>query len=951
MKSRYLSRVITKLYRAKQACASRAIGVLFLALPLLVPSVSFAQVGASVEGVVQDQTGAVIGNATVSITNGETGQARESVTDAAGRYQIFGLGPSERYEIRAQANGFRPDVRVLSSVIAGERRVQDFQLAVGAITDRVDVRPDQPLAKSGTPALGGTLSEGQVQELPINGRDLVSLAYLIPGAAPARGFYNLAPKLTINGSSSLVTNYTVDGYDNTDLFLGGPKVQVAVSSTQNLTVMVNSYSAEYGRTGNGVFAVTTRSGGQQHSGELFYYLRPGAAFDSPNYFAPKDANGEVIDDSFQRQQFGGGSGGPLGPGTFYFVNAEIARESQDAILTSLLSVGLAPTSFHNHAVMGKVDRQWNASQVSSFRYLFGDYTHDNDIGFVGGLTLPSGGLQVNYQNHFGSWNHRSVLSGNSLNEAGVMVGRMRADWRTLDQGPRVIVTDRGATLAVIGGVSDNFFWTESDFQLRNVYTQVAGRHTIKAGGDLLSAKFDIRSGPGARGAYTVDLEGRQVRPSGPFLEIGDIPRDVRVLSYSQSFVNPIVDATQNLLAFFVEDAIRVRSDVVVTAGLRWDYDSVTNTPEGDADLNNLAPRLGLAWSPGGDTRHQVRAGYGLFFERIPFAVYSDTIFNNPSGGAISVTFAPGTAFPPPTFPHQLPRDAFQGVPINQLPPRNIQVFDPELQSPRNQQVSIGYVRELTADLAISVDYINNKGSHLIRRIDNNAPASIPAGVLRSVAAADATRPIVPAAGGFRLIEQDESSGSSQFHGLYLSARKRFSHSFAFDLAYTVSTIENDTDDINFRPVDSRRADDESGPSLNDRRHVFALNGHVRLPLEVDLMPILFLSSGQPLNVVTGGDDNGDTIFNDRPAGVARNTERTSGYSQLDLGIIRRFRLGSSVGLEARAEIFNLFNAVNYSGFFNFGASGVRPDETGTLTFQPTVAGPPRQFQFAARLTF
>jgi hypothetical protein len=233
-------------------------------------SVALAQVGASVEGVVQDQSGAVVGNATVSITNGETGQLRETVTDAAGRYQIFGLGPSERYEIRAQANGFRPDVRVLSSVIAGERRVQDFQLVVGAITDRVDVRPELPLARTGTPALGGTLSEAQVQELPVNGRDLVSLSYLIPGAAPARGFYNLAPKLTINGSSSLVTNYTIDGYDNTDLFLGGPKVPVAVSSTQNLTVLVNSYSAEYGRTGNGVFAVTTRSGGQQHAGELFY---------------------------------------------------------------------------------------------------------------------------------------------------------------------------------------------------------------------------------------------------------------------------------------------------------------------------------------------------------------------------------------------------------------------------------------------------------------------------------------------------------------------------------------------------------------------------------------------------------------------------------------------------------------------------------------------------------
>ena len=724
---------------------------------------------------------------------------------------------------------------------------------------------------------------------------------------------------------------------------------VTIGSTQNLAVMVNSYSAEYGRTGNGVFAVTTKSGGQRHAGELFYYVRPGSSIDSPNFFAPKDANGEVIDDSFQRNQFGGAIGGPLGAGTFYFVNGEVTRESQDAILTSPLAVGLAPTTFHNQGLMGKVDKQWNPSQISSFRYLFGDYTHHDDIGFVGGLTLPSAGLQVNYHNNFFTWNHRSVMA-SGLNEFGVMVGRMRADWRTLDAGPRVIVTDRGATLAVLGGVSDNFFWTETDFQVRNVYSKVAGAHTIKAGGDWLRAGFDIRSGPGARGAYTVDLEGRTITPSGSFLTLDDIPRDVRVLSYSQSFVNPIVETSQDLVAFFVEDAIRVRPDVVLTAGLRWDYDSVTNTPEGDADLNNLAPRVGVAWSPGGDPRHQVRVGYGLFYERIPFAVYSDTIFNNPDGGAISVTFAPGTPFAPPTFPNQLPRDAYQNVPISQLPPRNVQIFDPSLRSPRNQQLSLGYVREVAPGLALSVDYINNKGSDLIRRIDTNAPASVPAGAIRSVAAADATRPIVPVAGGFRLIEQDESTGSSQFHGLYVSARKTFSRSFAFDLAYTLSQIENDTDDINFRPVDSRRPDDEFGPSLNDRRHVFALNGQVRLPGEIDLMPILFLSSGQPLNVVTGGDDNGDTIFNDRPLGVGRNTERTSGYSQLDLGIMRMFRVGR-VGIQARAEIFNLFNTTNYSGFFNFGASGVRPDESGTLAFQPTVAGPPRQFQFAARLTF
>ena len=180
-----------------------------------------------------------------------------------------------------------------------------------------------------------------MQELPVNGRDLVSLAYLIPGAAPARARRNLAPKLTINGSSSLVTNYTVDGYDNTDLFLGGPKVPVAVSATQNLTVMVNFTrpSTDERETAS---AVTTRSGGQQHSGELFYYasrsqlrlaelLRPEGR--------QRRGDRRQLPAPVRRRRWR-----PAQPGTFYFVDAEITRESQDAI-----SPRRSPSASRRHA--------------------------------------------------------------------------------------------------------------------------------------------------------------------------------------------------------------------------------------------------------------------------------------------------------------------------------------------------------------------------------------------------------------------------------------------------------------------------------------------------------------------------------------------------------------------------------------------------------------------------
>ncbi len=909
-----------------------------------------AQTSAVLAGTVRDSSGQTMGGVRLVVRSASTGSSRDMLSGDHGEYEIAGLLPGHRLEIVASFAGFATVRQTVESMAAGERRLVDVRMEPAGLEERVGVTNDAVIGLSASPELGGQLLRDQVDRVPVNGRDLVSLAYLIPGAAPARGFFNLAPRLTINGASSLVTNYSVDGLDNTDLFLGGPKVPVTIGSTDNLKVLVNAYSAEYGRTGNGVFSVTTRSGSNVRAGDVFYVVRPGASLDAPNFFAPRDARGEILDDSFIRHQAGGSAGGPLvRDRAFYFGDVEITRERQDAILTSPLAVGLAPTRFDSQTATGKADVRWTPGQTSTIRYQFSDYTHDGDLGFIGGLTLPSAGLEVNYRNQFVAFGHRS-LAGNNFNELGVLIGQLRSDWRPQDAGPRVALTDRGATLAVLGAVSDNFFWTERDVQVRNVYSRLAGRHSLKAGADVLRGGFRIASGPGARGAYVVDLEGRALTLSGPFVGREDLPRNLAVLSYSQTFVNPVVEDAQVLAGVFAEDTFRAMADLTLTLGARWDYDSVTNTPAGDGDFDNLAPRVGLSWTPAGSSRHQIRGGYGIFYERIPFAVRSDTIFNNPEGGAVSVTFAPGTPFPPPAFPGALPRAAVEGLPLSEQPPRNVQVFDPNLRSPRTEQVSAGYVLTLTNDLALGIDYVHSRGRNLIRRIDANAPVSIPAGTTRSAAAADLTRPIVPVAGGLRLIERDESSGHSVFDGLYVNLRRRLNRGVAFDVAYTLSRIENDTDDINFRPVDSRLADAESGPSLNDRRHILAVNGLVRIGGIIDLVPVLFVSSGQPLNVTTGRDDNGDTIFNDRPAGVGRNSERTSGFAQFDLGLLRTFRAGPA-SIEARAEIFNVFNRTNFSGFFNFGASGVRPDEAGTLAFQPTVAGSARQVQLTARIRF
>lgn len=951
-----------------------AVLILFLAVFVLS---ALAQGGTvAIEGVIHDPSGAAVAKATVVANNPATGVAVKAVTLSDGSYRLLGVEPARRLELDAAAEGFAPRRVAVESLAVGERRVVDFVLSPAKVNEQVNVTADVPIARTTTPELGGTLNEQQVNDLPSNGRDLISLAYLVPGAAPARGYYNLAPRLTINGASSLTTTYAIDGFDNTDMLLGGPKVPATLGATENLSVLVDSYTPEYGRTGNGVFSVTTKGGGNGLHGEVFYTSRPGSVIDAANYFAPKDSSGHVVSDSFQRNQFGASLGGAIKKDhTFYFGNFEITRESADAILTSPLSVGLAPTTFHNAEALGKLDQHWSGTQSTSARYAYSNYTHDKDVGFIGGLVLPSAGLKVQYVDNFGAITHRSIYGARALNEFGVQFGQEYSNWNSLNADPRVVVMDGSATKASIGGGGYHYKWTEDDVQLRDVYSRIQGRHNLRFGADLLTANMNVNAVSAPHGSYTIDLAGATVTPVGKYLELSDLPTSVTVKSYTQTFNEAAVEHRQSLPAVFAEDTMRLRSDLTLTLALRWDYDSLTNVHDqiqkfaaaypqvlslmgcashtcGNADLNNLAPRVGFNWAPFGSHRQQVRGGYGIFYERIPYAIYSDTAGNRPDGGAISVTFdtATGSAFPAPAFPTYYSASKYAGTVPSQLPPRNVQVFDPNLKSPWNQQFSIGYVYEISKDLAVSADYVNNRGHNLIRRIDINAPTSVAAGVERSEAAADATRPIVPTAGGFRLIEEDQSSGRSQFNGLYLHAKKRFSHRYSFDVAYTISKTMNDTDDINYRPADSRNANAEWAPSMNDRRHVLALSGTVQAPAKLELLPVLFLSSGQPYNVTTGNDDNGDTIYNDRPAGYARNSKRTSGFKQVDLAVLRKFKTERCT-LELKAEAFNLFNFTNYSGFFNFGASGVRLVENGTLAFQPTQAGPARQFQFNARIQF
>jgi hypothetical protein len=283
-------------------------------------------VGAGLQGVVTDATGAVITNANVHITNVGTGAIRALVTDQSGRWRDPVLLPGQ-YEIRASAPGFQTTVRKGIQLEVGQDAVVDLRLEVGLNTSQILVEAVAPAINLTSGAVSGLVNEKQMRDLPLNGRSFQQLALLEPGvnAVNAGGSDPVGgrtPKISINGTRPEQSSFLLDGTDINDVYnktpgsVGG--VLLGVEAVLEFQVLTNSYSAEFGRSAGGVVNAITRAGTNQYHGSAFEFLR-NSALDAKNFFDP--ATRPIP--PFKRNQFGAVLGGPIHKDrTFFFGSFE-----------------------------------------------------------------------------------------------------------------------------------------------------------------------------------------------------------------------------------------------------------------------------------------------------------------------------------------------------------------------------------------------------------------------------------------------------------------------------------------------------------------------------------------------------------------------------------------------------------------------------------------------------
>jgi len=956
------------------------------------------------------------------LINEGIGFQETAMTDNQGKVRFTNLSTSGKYIVNipesSKYNGLVTDplqlrsnkTRSVTMVLSQKKTVELDEILVEAPISRINTIDAE---------VASELDTEELESLPVEARDINTALYRLPNVTPATGFFPEAPSVSINGANSLYTNYLIDGMDNNEQFLGGPKFPIPTGFVQNITVLTNNYSTEYGLSGNGVFNITTKSGSNQTEGEAFYVVRPGQPLDAETNFAQRDLTGNPVKEGFQRHQFGFGVGGPIKEDqTFYYINAEQIFDIKDNLL-NVPQLGVSetvPGTNRFTLLSGKLDHRWANNFRSSLRVNTGIVNIERQGGGVeGGVSFPSASnsqdrnsVHVALKNNYRIWG----LNG----ETNLQYSRFRWNYSNAENPNQPSATVLGPseqTIAIIGNPGFQFDALENTVQLQQKFTYYTNNHTFKVGGSILSSDHSLLGGGNAFGNYQVKLNQAQVdaianQNPGRSLNLEDIPSDAEVLTYSVELRPTRFGTRQNIYSFYLEDLYSVNSRLNLTFGLRYDFDNLSKGGSDSGDYNNIAPRFNFNYKV--TDRSSIRGGYGIFYDKIVYSVYSDALqqsstapdFKQQLTELIAQDKLPeDTDLDRVTFDGNVSAglnnvDYLQGPTSSEITADRNNIFSNSLRilnpngfdNPYTHQFSLGYQHQLDRNKLFYVDLMHTRSFNLFRLRDLNAPAPFPNNnpdnvTVRSQTEADATRPVPIFSdenGTFGIANGDtlrgigrnvvmtETKGEARYWAASFNLQKRRSDDdFSYRLSYTLSQLRNNTEDINFRAEDANNFGNEWGPSINDRTHVFS-GFFTWYPLEGFSVNVAgLMQSGQPINRIPDAEIYGTTDLNgdgrsfadayvgnsDRSPGEPRNSDRLPWATTFDTGIQYRLPVTDGQKLEFRADIFNIFNVQNLSGFANNATQSnqiqVGPESSGRLVRKN--ASSPRQFQFSLRYLF
>jgi outer membrane receptor protein involved in Fe transport len=825
----------------------------------------------SIVGTVHDQTGAVLADATVKITNVKTGRVYEVRTSAAGGYEVPGL-PAGTYKVEADHAGFKAGIVSDIVLYATDRRNTEIRLSLGSVTEQVTVVADTVAVDTQSSATGASIDSNKVTNLPLNGRDFTSLIALVPGSVTTGAF----GQNSLGGFETTFAgvNVLLDGADATRIDVNATSTQLgrqasrisraSIDSIQEFKVLSSTYSAEYGRSTGDIVNVITKSGGNSFHGTAFEYFR-NDAMDAKNFFATQTT-------PLHLNQFGGNLGGPMvKEKLFFFVNYEGVRQIVNlptgpvAVLSDATRTKFVPSMFpvrdalpHSNSTQPvilpdgtarpdlayffgnlrntiredtgsvKVDYNAGVKDTFSFRYNIADSFTSTQYGIAANQVSPSPS-----RNHLlkGTWNHTFLQ--NLLNEFGIAFNRPETE--SLGGGGNFPIfqcffcSSTNSFGAAPGPALFSNRRPQHSLQFLDTLSWIKGRHAIRSG-------LDIR--------HVVTHDALDPQDFLSYAGINDfLNNNGFVLS---TLGHTMVGVHNTNYGFFVQDDFRATSRLTLNLGLRYEYNSVlqgdlignfniatlTLDPIGQPlykpDRNNFAPRVGFAWDPIGNGKTSIRAGFGVFYNPLLTGAALSLAGNYQQGfnvNIIDLLFGVRSCNPPLTsiqFPVPNP------LPTCTPPlPANVNSLDPNMRDTYAMHWSLGVQHEVLRNTILEVSYVGNRGVKLPAGAAyagqelNLAPFGGP----NQLSNCTPTQPTC-----FGQIRRLGNFVNSNFHSLQASLRRRVAKGVNIDANYTYAHEIDDAVNIltgAYQNSHNPRGDYGSGDI--DVRHNFTLGAVWDIP--------------------------------------------------------------------------------------------------------------------------
>ena len=987
--------------------------VALLATALATPVLAQSTHTATLVVVVVDQTGGVVNDATVTVVNNATGATRSAMSAGEGSTTIDALSLTGTYNVNVSKAGFTAEGVSDLTLRAGETATVKVKLMVSGGNSEVTVYGTTQGVRADA-QIGRRMDAPLIDETPILGRKVSTLPLFNSAFRQGKGTGDLfvnATYFVTGGGSRRTTTFMLDGANNDEGW--GRQTMLAtvpVGAIQEIAVLSNAFSAEFGWTAGPALNIVTKSGTNNLHGEALYMSRPGdwqaKNFSTDGFCAPSVSSScltpttlsaiNPADTPDQLNQVSATIGAPLVKDkTFFFVTADYTMQDRTTFLSPTLPSFLLPADGHldyegnyrQTLVNARVDHKFNPRQTLMVRANLDRFYDTNPNDAVAGTSAPSVARRYSRRSVTGQVNLTSVLGATLVNEA--RFAYLNGDPVTLweAQAFSTAYTRAGSVPFTIGQsrVSDLF---GRQAQLSDTLSWSRGKHNVRVGTSL------VRHTSGGTG----NEPGFAILGTFTFLNTTTAPFDQLTLADVQQYAQPIsygvtsYELNQWLITGYAQDSFRMTDDLTLDLGLRYDRQTLT-----DATMN-FAPRVGFGWHPNGDARLAIRGGYGMYYTQIRTNAVAGALTGG-LDGFTTYSATPGQLGFPSCLTGQCLPLAFdpKTLPASQLPARDITIragdadfyrkqfaayglnfdllpnYPDEFLNPRSQVTSIGVEHEFFKGLFVGGDYVHQHWSNLDRSIDLNAPTPFDRtaiGQTRTVAAANATRPILPVNGGIRQVNVLTNLGVSDYDGLQTLVSYRGNSKMTASLSYTLARATNTTepDGNGIGPNQNslaRLGEEERGPSLLDQRHRAVILFWYELPYNLTAGTVTQLASARPFNAVTGIDNNGDGANNDRPIVdgkvLSKSAFRGTGTQDVSLFVEERLKFGGR-SLLLRLEGFNLFNHGNILGRAQttYGDTATINNTFGQVVSVGTASNaipalanidPPRMFQLQVRYLF